>query len=30
MTMVNEWDATGAVRIPMPPDFPSAEKTSIR
>jgi len=25
-----EWAATGAVTIPMPRDFPSADKTSIR
>ena len=25
-----EWAATGAVTIPVPRDFPSADKTSIR
>jgi hypothetical protein len=25
-----EWAATGAVTIPMPRDFPSADKASIR
>jgi hypothetical protein len=25
-----EWAATGAVTLPVPRDFPSADKTSIR